>query len=76
MRAPLEQRIFGLALGNLDLNDHERPQTYQVFRVQVDPLYEALADTGMLNRLESYPRLGVSQTCSTIARCRYMTPWN
>ena len=57
----LAQRIFGLALGYEDLNDHERLRTDPVFGVLAGKLEEPLAGKSTLNRLELFPRRGLSR---------------
>jgi Transposase DDE domain group 1 len=61
VRAMLAQRIFGLALGYEDLNDHERLRTDAVFGVLAGKLDEPLAGKSTLNRLELFPRRGLSR---------------
>jgi hypothetical protein len=61
VRSMLAQRIFGLALGYEDLNDHERLRTDPVFGVLAGKLDEPLAGKSTLNRLELYPRGGLSR---------------
>ena len=60
VRSMLAQRIFGLALGYEDLNDHERLRTDPVFGVLAGKLEEPLAGKSTLNRLELFPRLVLS----------------
>jgi len=50
----LAQRIYGLALGYEDLNDHEQPRTDPVFgmRAGKEDLAEPLAGKSTLNRME------------------------
>lgn len=58
------QRLFGLALGYEDLNDHDELRRDPLFGVLVGKLEakrcdcEALAGKSTLNRLELYPRAG------------------
>ena len=61
VRSMLAQRIFGLALGYEDLNDHERLRTDAVFGVLAGKLDEPLAGKSTLNRLELFPRRGRSR---------------
>jgi hypothetical protein len=61
VRSMLAQRIFGLALGYEDLNDHERLRTDPVFGVLAGKLEEPLAGKSTLNRLELFPRRGLSR---------------
>jgi hypothetical protein len=61
VRSMLAQRIFGLALGYADLNDHERLRTDTVFGVLAGKLDEPLAGKSTLNRLELFPRRGLSR---------------
>ena len=61
------QRLFGLALGYEDLNDHDQLRKDPVFGVLVGKLEakrrdcEALAGKSTLNRLELFPRVGESK---------------
>jgi len=61
VRSMLAQRIFGLALGYEDLNDHERLRTDAVFGVLAGRLEAPLAGKSTLNRLELFPRCGRSR---------------
>ncbi len=61
VRSMLAQRIFDLALGYEDLNDHERLRTDPVFGVLAGKLEEPLAGKSTLNRLELFPRRGLSR---------------
>jgi hypothetical protein len=61
VRSMLAQRIFGLALGYEDLNDHERLRTDAVFGVLAGKLAAPLAGKSTLNRLELFPRRGLSR---------------
>lgn len=66
VRTLVGQRLFGLALGYEDLNDHEELRKDPLFGVLVGKLEatrwdcEALAGKSTLNRLELYPRAGTS----------------
>jgi hypothetical protein len=63
-RTLVGQRLFGLALGYEDLNDHDELRRDPLFGVLVGKLEakrrdcEALAGKSTLNRLELYPRAG------------------
>jgi hypothetical protein len=65
-RTLIGQRLFGLALGYEDLNDHDELRRDPLFGVLVGKLEakrkdcEALAGKSTLNRLELYPRAGFS----------------
>jgi len=59
VRALLAQRIFALALGYEDLNDHDTLRSDPVFGVLVGKLDEPLAGKSTLNRLELFPRRGL-----------------
>jgi hypothetical protein len=61
VRALLAQRIFGLALGYEDLNDHDTLRSDPVFGVLVGKLEEPLAGKSTLNRLELFAPRGVSR---------------
>ena len=61
VRSMLAQRVFGLALGYEDLNDHERLRSDAVFGVLAGKLDEPLAGKSTLNRLELFPRRGLSR---------------
>jgi hypothetical protein len=64
VRTLVGQRVFGLALGYEDLNDHEELRKDPLFGVLVGKLEptrsdcEALAGKSTLNRLELFPRAG------------------
>lgn len=66
VRTLVGQRLFGLALGYEDLNDHEDLRKDPLFGVLVGKLEstrqdcEALAGKSTLNRLELFPRAGQS----------------
>lgn len=66
MRTLLGQRLFGLALGYEDLNDHDELRRDPLFGVLMGKLEakradcEALAGKSTLNRLELYPKAGSS----------------
>ena len=66
MRTLVGQRLFGLALGYEDLNDHDELRRDPLFGVLLGKLEskrkdcEALAGKSTLNRLELYPRAGLS----------------
>lgn len=63
-RTLVGQRLFGLALGYEDLNDHDELRRDPLFGVLLSKLEakrkdcEALAGKSTLNRLELYPRAG------------------
>lgn len=63
-RTLIGQRLFGLALGYEDLNDHDELRRDPLFGVLLGKLEakrkdcEALAGKSTLNRLELYPRAG------------------
>ena len=65
-RTLVGQRVFGLALGYEDLNDHDELRRDPLFGVLLGKLEakrkdcEALAGKSTLNRLELYPRAGVT----------------
>lgn len=65
-RTLIGQRLFGLALGYEDLNDHDELRRDPMFGVLMGKLEakrkgcEALAGKSTLNRLELYPRAGLS----------------
>jgi hypothetical protein len=65
-RTLVGQRLFGLALGYEDLNDHDELRRDPLFGVLLGKLEakrrdcEALAGKSTLNRLELYPRAGFS----------------
>jgi hypothetical protein len=68
VRTLLGQRVFGLALGYEDLNDHERLRHDPVFGALLGKLEPkrradcaALAGKSTLNRLELYPHGGVNR---------------
>jgi len=66
VRSLIGQRLFGLALGYEDLNDHEELRKDPLFGTLMGKLEarrsdcEALAGKSTLNRLELYPRAGSS----------------
>jgi hypothetical protein len=66
VRTLLGQRLFALALGYEDLNDHDELRKDPLFGVLVGKLEakrkdcEALAGKSTLNRLELYPKAGFS----------------
>lgn len=66
VRTLVSQRVFGLALGYEDLNDHDELRKDPLFGVLVGKLEatredcEALAGKSTLNRLELFPRAGFS----------------
>jgi len=66
VRTLIGQRLFGLALGYEDLNDHDELRKDPLFGVLVGKLEasrqdcEALAGKSTLNRLELFPRSGES----------------
>src|SRR5690606_36236833 len=66
VRTLVGQRLFGLALGYEDLNDHDELRKDRLFGVLVGKLEasrqdcEALAGKSTLNRLELFPRAGES----------------
>ena len=66
VRTLVGQRLFGLALGYEDLNDHDELRKDPLFGVLVGKLEasrqdcEALAGKSTLNRLELFPRAGES----------------
>lgn len=66
VRTLVGQRLFGLALGYEDLNDHDELRKDPLFGVLVGKLEasrhdcEALAGKSTLNRLELFPRAGQS----------------
>lgn len=66
VRTLIGQRLFGLALGYEDLNDHDELRKDPLFGVLVGKLEstrqdcEALAGKSTLNRLELFPRAGDS----------------
>jgi hypothetical protein len=61
VRSMRAQRIFGLAVGYEDFKDYERPRTDAVFGVLAGKLDEPLAGKSTLNRLELFPRRGLSR---------------
>jgi hypothetical protein len=66
VRTLLGQRLFALALGYEDLNDHDELRKDPLFGVLLGKLEanrkdcEALAGKSTLNRLELYPKAGFS----------------
>lgn len=66
VRGLVGQRLFGLALGYEDLNDHDELRKDPLFGVLIGKLEptrqdcEALAGKSTLNRLELFPRAGQS----------------
>jgi len=65
VRELLAQRIFGLALGYEDLNDHDRLRSDPVFGVLAGKLEEPLAGKSTLNRLELFAPQGCRGTTAS-----------
>jgi hypothetical protein len=67
VRTLLGQRIFGMALAYEDVNDHEQLRSDPLFGAALGKLEsqrsdcEALAGKSTLNRLELYPKAGVTR---------------
>jgi len=71
------QRVYGLALGYEDLNDHEELRNDPLLAVLVeksDPSQEALAGKSTLNRLELTPETPVGKSV-TKRSCWITEPW-